>query len=151
MPPLLHFPFSFPQTLASLPAPSVLKWAFYVAHFSQGGLFDLSAFPTWNRPCCGGLYVCVTAWARPPRWAATFQSYRAPAAILARLQRMTGDGGGASTGGCVQRSRLPPCRVPRCASFHGHHVFFFFFPYFSFVHSGWISMWCKCSYDEGLE
>lgn len=51
---VLHIdtPSSFPQTLASLPAPSVLKWASYLSLFSQGGLFDLPCFLYLKRPCC---------------------------------------------------------------------------------------------------
>lgn len=79
----------------------------------------------------------MPARARPLRKAAapksTFQSYRAPAAILAWLQRMTADGGGASTGGCVQRSSLLPCWVPGVHPFMDIMCSFF---HFSFVHPG---------------
>lgn len=49
---------------------------------------------------------------------------RAPAVILAGLQRMTADGEGVSTGRCVQRSSLLPCWVPGVRPFMDIMCFF---------------------------
>lgn len=127
----------FLKYLTQLPPSQYSNKSLSGPHLSGQTLWPLSAFTTWNIRAvwCGGLYVC-----RPLRWAAapksTLQSYRVPAAILAWLQRMTDDGwgGGASTGGCVQRSCLLLRWVPGAsASCHGHNVFFF----------PPISLWCS--------
>lgn len=107
----------------------------YLAHFSRAELSDLSPLSLLetSAPCDVQAYT----YARPPdldpcgKAAApesTIQSYRAPAATLARLQRMTADGGGAPTGGRVQRSGLLPCRVPGVHPFMDIMCSFFFSP-----------------------
>lgn len=102
--------------LPNFPSPfltscSILQMSLYVDHFSRGGPFDLCPFSTFNRPCC----VMERPKPGPTRAAtpkSTSRSYRASAAILARLLRKSANSGGASTGGSVQRSSLPPRRVP---------------------------------------
>lgn len=87
-------PVSFPQTLASLPALSVLKRASICPPSLGAHSLTSPLSPDLKRSCCVMWSPTHTpARARPLRFSSTLQSYRAPAAMLARLQRMTADGG----------------------------------------------------------
>ncbi|KAK5864542.1 hypothetical protein PBY51_015779 [Eleginops maclovinus] len=58
----------------------------FLDHLSRGGQFDLCPFSSLNRPCCVmERPKSAPACAATPK--STIQSYRAPAAILARLQK----------------------------------------------------------------
>lgn len=93
LPPPHTLPVSFPQTLPSLLALSVLKRASICPLLSGHSLWPLRS-PDLKRSCCVMWSPTHTpARARPLRFSSTLQSYRAPAAMLARLQRMTADGG----------------------------------------------------------
>lgn len=131
MPPPPTLPFL--KYLTQLPPSQYSNKSLSGPHLSGQTLWPLSAFTTWDIRAvwCGG-DPCGELPHQSPRSKVTEFLQRFSLGFRG-WQTMVG-GGGASTGGCVQRSCLLLRWVPGASSScHGHNVFFF----------PPISLWCS--------